>query len=75
MQGGVSFYRRPLPATCTALSSTEGRLMFSEALAAGTAECFFPLIEQARTIHCIYDIISYFSFTHKRSRRSADWAR
>ena len=45
-----SFYRRPLPTPpCTAFSSSHGRVLFSEALAQGTAEAFFPLVEQFRT--------------------------
>ena len=45
-----SFYRRPLPTPpCTAFSSAHGRVLFSEALAQGTAEAFFPLVEQFRT--------------------------
>ena len=44
-----SFYMRPLPTQlCTPFQSAEGRGMFSAALAQGTMECFFPLIEQVR---------------------------
>jgi len=44
-----SFYKRPLPDGCVAFSSTEGRTLFREALAQGTMEGFFPLIEQFHT--------------------------
>ena len=44
-----SFFKRALPDTCVALSSDEGRRLFSEALAEGNAECFFRLIEQFHT--------------------------
>jgi len=44
-----SFYKRPLPEGCVAFSSAEGRTLFREALAQGTMENFFPLIEQFHT--------------------------
>jgi glutathione gamma-glutamylcysteinyltransferase len=40
-----TFYRRPLPESCVALSSVQGRALFSEALAAGGAEGYFRLAE------------------------------
>lgn len=43
------FYRRELPANQIALSSQEGRRLFHEALARGTMENFFPLMEQFTT--------------------------
>lgn len=49
MTSTKSFYRRPLPSSLVAFSSTEGRRRFHEALANGTAEAFFPLIEQFQT--------------------------
>lgn len=44
-----TFYKRPLNPPAIAFSSPEGRRLFAEALAAGSAEAFFPLIEQFRT--------------------------
>jgi len=44
-----SFYKRPLPENCVAFSSAEGRTLFREALAQGTMEGFFSLIEQFHT--------------------------
>src|SRR4051812_28016333 len=44
-----SFYRRPLPSPLVPFSSVEGRLIFGEALAAGTMEGYFPLAEQFHT--------------------------
>lgn len=43
------FYRRPLPAMCTAFCSPEGKAIFREALNAGYMEIFFPLASQFRT--------------------------
>ncbi|MFO0553693.1 MAG: phytochelatin synthase family protein [Polyangiaceae bacterium] len=45
----ASFYRRPLPETSIAFASEEGKLLFKEALADGTMECFFALSEQFHT--------------------------
>jgi glutathione gamma-glutamylcysteinyltransferase len=45
----TSLYRRPLPGTLVPFSSPEGRVLFREALDAGTLESFFPLIEQFHT--------------------------
>eukprot|EP00927_Polykrikos_kofoidii_P008060 TRINITY_DN1333_c0_g1_i1.p1 TRINITY_DN1333_c0_g1~~TRINITY_DN1333_c0_g1_i1.p1 ORF type:complete len:463 (-),score=62.65 TRINITY_DN1333_c0_g1_i1:28-1341(-) len=45
--GGV--FRKPLPPPAIQLSSPEGRSIFKEALADGTAETFFPLMEQFHT--------------------------
>ena len=42
-------FRRPLNAPAIAFSSPAGRELFSRALARGTAEGFFPLIEQYST--------------------------
>ena len=42
-------FRRPLNPPAVAFSSPEGRKLFSRALASGTAEGFFPLIEQYST--------------------------
>jgi len=44
-----SFYRRPLPTSLVAFSSAEGRKRFVEAVSEGTAESFFPLVEQFQT--------------------------
>eukprot|EP00123_Amoebidium_parasiticum_P001717 comp12879_c1_seq1/m.8066 comp12879_c1_seq1/g.8066 ORF comp12879_c1_seq1/g.8066 comp12879_c1_seq1/m.8066 type:complete len:490 (-) comp12879_c1_seq1:203-1672(-) len=45
-----SFYRRNLPEPpAVAFAKPDGRRMFAEALADGTMDCFFPLIEQFRT--------------------------
>ncbi len=42
-----AFYRRQLASPPSiAFTSAEGRRIFGEALASGTLECFFPLIEQ-----------------------------
>ncbi|MDX2216562.1 MAG: phytochelatin synthase family protein [Oculatellaceae cyanobacterium bins.114] len=43
------FYRRPLPASCIAFSSTEGRQLFREALELGGMEGYFALAEQFHT--------------------------
>jgi len=43
------FYRRPLPAMCTAFCSPEGKSIFREALNEGYMENFFPLASQFRT--------------------------
>ncbi|HYO93559.1 MAG TPA: phytochelatin synthase family protein [Polyangiaceae bacterium] len=44
-----SLYRRPLPELHVPFSSAAGRALFREALAEGTLEGFFPLIEQFHT--------------------------
>ncbi|KAG5184365.1 Phytochelatin synthase-domain-containing protein, partial [Tribonema minus] len=44
-----SFYRRPLPASCVAFSSSEGKALFSEALKEGYMEAYFNLAEQFNT--------------------------
>lgn len=44
-----SFYRRPLPGSLVPFASPEGRVLFREALAAGTMEGYFPLAEQFHT--------------------------
>jgi glutathione gamma-glutamylcysteinyltransferase len=44
-----SFYRRPLPSPLVPFSSPQGRVLFREALAAGTMEGYFPLAEQFHT--------------------------
>jgi glutathione gamma-glutamylcysteinyltransferase len=41
-----SFHKRLLPPNLIALSSSEGKKMFREALAEGSMESFFPLAEQ-----------------------------
>lgn len=43
------FYRRPLPSSCIAFSSTEGRQLFREALELGGMEGYFALAEQFHT--------------------------
>lgn len=43
------FYRRPLPTSCIAFSSTEGRQLFREALDLGGMEGYFALAEQFHT--------------------------
>lgn len=44
-----TFHRKPLPASCVAFSSASGRERFRAALAASTADAYFPLAEQFRT--------------------------
>jgi glutathione gamma-glutamylcysteinyltransferase len=44
-----TLYRRPLPAHAVPFSSSEGRQLFAEALAAGGLEGYFPLAEQFHT--------------------------
>ncbi len=46
---GQTLYRRPLPSTCVAFSSAEGRALFARALARGSAEPYFALAEQFTT--------------------------
>ena len=48
-RSGVSFYGRSLPSTLIPFSSTKGKQLFREALAAGTMESYFPLSEQFTT--------------------------
>lgn len=43
------FYRRPLPASCIAFGTAEGRQIFKEALEMGFMEAFFDLVTQLRT--------------------------
>ncbi|VDK32375.1 unnamed protein product [Taenia asiatica] len=43
------FYRRPLPASCIAFSTVEGRQIFKETLEMGFLESFFDLVPQLRT--------------------------
>ncbi|VDO05307.1 unnamed protein product [Rodentolepis nana] len=43
------FYRRPLPASCIAFASSEGRQIFKEALEMGFLESFYDLVPQFRT--------------------------
>jgi glutathione gamma-glutamylcysteinyltransferase len=40
------FYMRPLPSSCIDWQSPKGRVLFAQALAAGTMECYFPLAAQ-----------------------------
>jgi glutathione gamma-glutamylcysteinyltransferase len=51
ISGGVdvSFHGRPLPEDLIAFGSREGRALLSRALAAGTAEAFFPLVAHLHT--------------------------
>ena len=44
-----TFYRRPLPPTCVALSSAEGRSRFENAIRSGGCESYFHLSEQFTT--------------------------
>jgi Phytochelatin synthase len=44
-----TFYKRVLPASCTALTSVQGREMFREALAAGTMEIYLTLADHYLT--------------------------
>ena len=44
-----TFHRRPLPPDLVDFSSAEGRLLLREALEAGTAEAFFPLVAHLHT--------------------------
>ena len=45
----AEFHRRPLPPDLIDFSSPQGRKMLGEALAAGSAEAFFPLVAQLHT--------------------------
>jgi glutathione gamma-glutamylcysteinyltransferase len=45
----TSYFRRPLPAGLVALDTPDGRALFAEALADGTAGAFFPLVAQLQT--------------------------
>lgn len=45
----ATFHRRPLPADLVAFGAPEGRRLLAEALAAGTAEAFFPLVAHLHT--------------------------
>ncbi|RUS70018.1 hypothetical protein EGW08_022222 [Elysia chlorotica] len=56
---GDQFYRMPLPQTGIDFSSSEGKAIFSEALASGHMQCFFKLIAQFRT----QDEIAYCGIT------------
>lgn len=49
MPNGKSFYRRILPDGLVAFSSPDGKARFESALAAGTANAFFPLVSQYQT--------------------------
>lgn len=42
----VTFHKRVLPAPAVPFSSADGKRLFMEAMAAGRAECYFPLSEQ-----------------------------
>lgn len=44
-----TIFRRPLPEPAIELSSVKGTMLFAEALQAGTAKCFFRLMEQLHT--------------------------
>ena len=44
-----SFHRRPLPPELIDFSSPQGRVLLAEALAAGTAAAFFPLVAHLHT--------------------------
>ena len=44
-----TIFRRPLPLPSVELSSPKGTVLFGEALQAGTAKCFFRLMEQLHT--------------------------
>mmetsp|Transcript_17886 Transcript_17886/g.42267 ORF Transcript_17886/g.42267 Transcript_17886/m.42267 type:complete len:526 (-) Transcript_17886:348-1925(-) len=44
-----TFYRRPMPNTCVALSSPEGRKIFASAHNSRGLKSFFPLVEQFAT--------------------------
>jgi glutathione gamma-glutamylcysteinyltransferase len=48
-RGMRSFYRRPLPASCIALTSKEGRKLFESALRSKGLKVFFALIDQHST--------------------------
>jgi len=41
-----SFHKRPLPSSLVSMSSKQGKLIFQEALMAGTLHSYFPLAEQ-----------------------------
>jgi glutathione gamma-glutamylcysteinyltransferase len=44
-----SFYKRPLPASCTAFHSPEGKALFKTALLEGFLECYFTLASSLET--------------------------
>jgi glutathione gamma-glutamylcysteinyltransferase len=48
-RGMKSFYRRPLPESCIALTSKEGRKLFESALRSKGLKVFFALIDQHST--------------------------
>lgn len=48
-----SFYKRPLPDSCIALSSKKGKQIFASALANHGLKSFFPLMEQLYVSHHI----------------------
>jgi len=48
-KAGVSFYKRPLPETCTAFTSPAGRSIFASALQTNGLKSYFPLMEQFTT--------------------------
>ncbi|KAK3793084.1 hypothetical protein RRG08_038589 [Elysia crispata] len=48
-EDAIYFHRKPLPETCIDFSSSEGKQVFSEALASGYMECYFKLSSQFRT--------------------------
>lgn len=41
-----SFYKRPLPSTCTSFISEEGKAIFGRALQEGNLNSYFPLASQ-----------------------------
>ncbi|XP_076466788.1 uncharacterized protein LOC143298018 isoform X2 [Babylonia areolata] len=45
----VELYRRPLPDSCIAFASDEGKAIFREALGTGHLNCYFRLASQFRT--------------------------
>lgn len=45
----TSFYKRPLPETCIAFGSPEGKQLFATALREGNLESYFVLAPQAVT--------------------------
>jgi glutathione gamma-glutamylcysteinyltransferase len=45
----ATFHRRPLPADLVAFASPEGRALLADAMAAGTAAAFFPLVANLHT--------------------------
>lgn len=63
----VQFYRRPLPPSCIAFTSEEGKQIFAEALAAGHMNCFFKVCRlHLFSYDLFFLILSYSLFSFVR---------